>query len=69
MLHAMTRDELLKKIERYLAAHEISARAFSVQSTGDSGFVSRLRAGKANVTWRTIERITEYMNKHRIAAE
>lgn len=68
-MRGMTRDELLNEIDRYLATHEISAREFSRQATGDSGLVSRLRSGKANVTWRTIERIKSYMNQHRIAAE
>jgi hypothetical protein len=69
IMRGMTRNDLLKEIDRYLATHEISAREFSRQATGDSGLVSRLRADKANVTWRTIERIKDYMSQHRIAAE
>ena len=65
----MTREELLQEIDRYLQAREMSAREFSVQATGDSGLVSRLRHNKANITWRTERRLLDYINKHKVAAE
>ena len=58
----MTRDQLLKAIDRYIEREGISARKFSVEATGDSGFVSRLRNGKANITLKTMERIVEFID-------
>lgn len=69
ILRAMTRKELLNEIDAYLAAHDISARELSRRATGDSGLISRLRADKANVTWRTIQKFVDYMNIHKVAAE
>ena len=63
----MTRDDFLKDVDRYIASHDISAREFSVQATGDAGFVSRLRNG-ANITLKTMEKVRDFMNKQRSVA-
>ena len=61
---AMTREQFLEAINRYIDTHQISAREFSRQATGDAGFVSRLRHG-ANITLKTMEKVMGFMAKHK----
>ena len=65
----MTREQFLQAVNHYIDAHQISAREFSVQATGDAGFVSRLRNGRANITMSTMEKVIAFMGKHKVAAE
>lgn len=60
----MNREQFLATINAYIEAHNISAREFSRQATGDSGLVSRLRNGKANVTWATMDKIMKFMEEN-----
>lgn len=59
----MNREQFLKAVNAYIEAHAMSAREFSVQATGDAGFVSRLRQGKANITLKTMDKVMDFMNK------
>lgn len=59
----MNREQFLRAVNDYIAAHDMSAREFSVQATGDAGFVSRLRQGKANITLKTMDKVMDFMNK------
>jgi hypothetical protein len=65
----MNREQFLKAVNDYIEAHDMSAREFSVLATRDSGFVSRLRQGKANITMKTMDRVIEFMGKTRQAAD
>lgn len=65
ILRAMTREQFLTEINQYIEAHNLSAREFSKAATGDTGFVSRLRNGKANITWATMERVQDFMRKNK----
>lgn len=60
----MNKQEFVAEIRAFLARTGMSGRRFSVWTTGDSGFWSRVLAG-ADVRISTIEKVQNRMRNYR----
>lgn len=56
-----TREDVLSRVEAFIASHAISGRQFGINGVGDHRFVPRLRSG-AGITLTLIERAEAYMD-------
>lgn len=56
-----TREDVLSRVEAFIASHGVSGRQFGILAVGDHRFVPRLRSG-AGVTLTLIERAEKYMD-------
>lgn len=69
MNHALISDaEMLARIERFCAEHQMGTAAFGRSSIGDPSLVANLRANRS-LTLRTANRIAEFMATYRPAQD
>lgn len=69
MLAAMTDpSDILRRVEEFLATHQMAPTTFGRRAVSDANFVSRLRSD-ANMTIRTLDRVRAFMASYPAPAE
>ena len=56
---------LLKKIERFMAAHGFSDSGFGFNAMNDRSFVAELRKGKRRLRRATIKKVSDFIKNYR----
>lgn len=63
-----TDDDLLAKVEQFLADNDVAPTRFGREAMGEASLVSRMRSGRS-MSLRNANKLIAFMNAYRAAAE